>query len=133
MVSFFDGERITFEDFKRLNPDFNGVVNLYVSGSQGVAPTDEDYEINNQDDFEFMGNVFAELVDTNANENKDDYIDYDGDLDELEEEDEDEYYRILDEAQAEARCDSGTLYVRIGERLAYTFDGSDFWTVSEND
>jgi hypothetical protein len=133
MISYFDGERITFEDFKRLNPDFNGVVNFYVSGSQGVAPTDEDFEVNDQDDFERMGEAFNYLADINANDNKDDYINYDGDLDELEEEDEDEYYRILDEAQEEARIDSGILYLRIGDRFAYTFDGSDFWTVNEND
>ena len=98
------------------------IINVYVSGSQGVCSVDLCYDVEADDSFKHIVDCAINDIEDSIREDADDYIqdvsDY-YDKDALEEAledgdiDEDEFYMILD-AFAEAECDSGewTIWVQ---------------------
>lgn len=87
-----------YGQFSEMFKDFNGVLYLYISGSQGVSPAE--MKVTYGEDFKTLKdleNLFCAFIDENAYDNIDDYLD-DCDGDE-------------DEAMNEAIADSGSFLV----------------------
>ena len=66
---------MTYEEFEKMFPGFDGFLLLYISGSQGVAPAElvVDYGAD-FDDLDSLCDCFTRFIDENALENIDSYI-----------------------------------------------------------
>ena len=100
---------MTYEEFEKMFPGFDGFLLLYISGSQGVAPAElvVDYGAD-FDDLDSLCDCFTRFIDENALENIDSYIE-DCENDEA-------------EALMEAIIDSGDFLLGIdGDHLTHEY------------